>query len=60
MAEDLIIKELHKIRREHARKFEYNIQKIFIDFKQQEKKSRKKFVVLPILRKTVQKITESQ
>jgi len=50
MLTDPIIEEIHKIREEHARKFNYNLSAIFSDLKEQEKKSGKKFVSLPVKR----------
>lgn len=51
MKTDPIIEEIHKIRQEHAEKFNYNISAIFNDVKEQEKKSGRKFVSLPVKRK---------
>jgi hypothetical protein len=50
MLKDPIIEEIHKIREEHARKFNYNLSEIFNDLKEQERKSGRKFVSLPIKR----------
>lgn len=50
MWKDPIIEEIHKIREEHAKKFDYDLDKIFADLKKQEFKSGKKFVSLPIKR----------
>jgi hypothetical protein len=50
MLKDPIIEEIHKIREEHAKKFNYNLSAIFSDLKEQEKKSGKKFVSLPVKR----------
>lgn len=36
MLTDSIIKEIHKIREEHAKKFNYNLIEIFNDLKEQE------------------------
>ena len=38
MYEDEIIKEVRKAREEHAAKFDFDIEKIFLDLKEQEKK----------------------
>jgi len=46
-----IIEEIHKIRQEHAKKFNYDLQKISDDLKEQELKSGRKFVSLPVKRK---------
>ncbi|WP_446011573.1 hypothetical protein [Candidatus Electrothrix sp.] len=51
MRKDAIIEELHKIRQQHARKFGYDLRKIFTDLKQQEEKSSRKFITLPVQRK---------
>ena len=48
---DPIIEELHRIREEHAKKFNYNLRAMFDDLKQQEKRSGKTYVSLPIRRK---------
>jgi hypothetical protein len=50
MLTDPIIEEIHKIRDEHAKKFNYNLSEIFNDLKEQEKRSGKKFVSLPVKR----------
>lgn len=50
MLTDSIIEEIHKIRDEHAKKFNYNLTEIFNDLKEQEKKSGKKVVSLPVKR----------
>ena len=50
MLKDPIIEEIHKIREEHAKKFNYNLLAIFNDLKEQEKKSGRKFVSLPVKR----------
>jgi hypothetical protein len=51
MKTDPIIEEIHRIRQEHAEKFNYNLSAIFNDLKEQEKKSGRKFVSLPVKRK---------
>ncbi len=51
MWKDPIIEEIHRIRQEHAQKFNYDLQKNFEDLKEQELKSGRKFVSLPIIRK---------
>ncbi len=51
MKTDPIIEEIHRIRQEHAEKFNYNLSEIFNDLKEQEKKSGRKFVSLPVKRK---------
>jgi hypothetical protein len=51
MRKDAIIDELHEIRRDHARKFEHDLHKIFADLKNQERKSGRIFLALPVKRK---------
>ena len=48
MWEDPIVKEIHNIREEHARKFNFDLEKIFNDLKKQEKESGSKIISLPI------------
>jgi len=55
MKNDPIIEEIHRIRQEHAEQFNYNISEIFNDLKEQEKKSGRKFVSLPVKRKLLSK-----
>lgn len=55
MKTDPIIEEIHRVRREHAEKFNYNMSEIFSDLKKQEKQSGRKFVSLPIKRKILPK-----
>ena len=50
MLKDPIVDEIHKIREEHAQKFNFDLKKIYKDLKTQEKKSRYKTVSLPIKR----------
>ncbi len=50
MLKDPISEERQKRREEHARKFKYNLLAIFNDIKEQEKKSGRKFVSLPVKR----------
>lgn len=50
MWKDPIIEEIHKIRQEHAKKFNYDFNKIFDDLKKQELQSENKFISLPIKR----------
>ena len=38
MWEDPIVEKIHKIREEHARKFNFDLQAIYNDLKAQEKK----------------------
>lgn len=46
MYEDEIIKEVRKAREEHASKFDFDIEKIFLDLKEQEKKYSNRIVSL--------------
>jgi len=55
MKNDPIIEEIHRIRQEHAEQFNYNISEIFNDLKEQEKKSGRKFVSLPVKREILSK-----
>ena len=48
MWEDPIVKEIHNIREEHVRKFNFDLEKIFNDLKKQEKESGSKIISLPI------------
>lgn len=54
MRKDSIIDELHEIRRDHAQRFGHDLHKIFADLKDQERKSGKKFLALPVKRKQTQ------
>lgn len=51
MWKDPIVEEIHKFREEHAKKFDYNLEAIFKDLKERERKSGRKFISLPIKRK---------
>jgi hypothetical protein len=51
MWEDPIVKEIHKFREEHARKFNFDLRAIFLDLKEQEKKGKRQVVSLPIKRR---------
>lgn len=46
MYEDEIIKEVRKVREEHASKFDFDIDKIFLDLKELEKKYANRIVSL--------------
>ena len=48
MWEDPIVEQIHKIREEHAREFNFDLQAICDDLKEQEKKSVHQIVSLPI------------
>lgn len=50
MRKDAIIDELHEIRRDHARQCGHDLQKIFADLKEQERKSGRIFLALPVKR----------
>lgn len=56
MWEDPIVKEIHKIREEHAAKFNYDIDAMFQDLQAKEAQSGVKYVSfdpkLPVKRKT--------
>lgn len=47
MAEDPIVAEVRRVRAAHARKFNYELEAIFRDIKEQEKRSGKKFSRYP-------------
>lgn len=51
MWEDPIVKEIHKFREEHAKKFNFDLRAIFFDLKEQEKKEKRHVVSLPIKRR---------
>lgn len=55
MWQDPIIEQIHKIRQEHARKFNYDLRAIYDDLKQREKKSKQKKASLPIKRRIIKK-----
>ena len=48
MWHDPIVDEIHKIREEHAQKFNFDLKSIYDDLKKQEKKSGIQTVSLPI------------
>ncbi|MCK5055410.1 MAG: hypothetical protein KAT34_02040 [Candidatus Aminicenantes bacterium] len=48
MWEDPIVKEIHKFREEHAKKFNFDLRAIFFDLKEQEKRGKRHVVSLPI------------
>ncbi len=50
MRKDSIIDELHELRRDHAQQFGYDLHKIVADLKEQEQKSGRKFIALPVQR----------
>ncbi len=45
---DPIVEEIRKVREAHAAKFNYDLRAIYEDLKIQEKKSKRKFVNLPL------------
>ncbi len=47
MWKDEIVEEVRRVRDEYAAKFNYDLDAIYKDIKQQEKKSRRKIVSLP-------------
>ena len=47
MWSDPIVEEVRKVRGEHARKFNYDLQAIAADLKNQQKAGKRKFVTLP-------------
>jgi len=47
MIEDPIVEEIHKIRREHAAKFGFDVAAICADYREREKKSKLKVVSRP-------------
>ena len=51
MWNDPIVAELHAIREAHAQQFQYDVQAIFADLKQQEQHSGRRYVRLPIKRR---------
>jgi hypothetical protein len=55
MWRDPIIEQIHKIRQEHAGKFNFDLKAIFADLKEQEKKSEIKLISLPVKRRSVKK-----
>ncbi len=55
MWRDPIVEEIHKIREEHARKFNFDLKAIYNDLKQQEKKSGIQTVSLAVKRLQVDK-----
>ena len=47
MWEDKIVEEVRKVRDEYAARFNYDLEAIYKDIKEQEKKSQRKLVSLP-------------
>jgi hypothetical protein len=50
--QDPIVEEVRKTREEHAAKHGYDLERIFADLKEQEKKSGREYVTLPPKRLT--------
>jgi hypothetical protein len=51
MQPDPILEEIHRIRQEYAGQFNYDVYEIIRDLKEQEKKSGRIYVSLPVKRK---------
>jgi hypothetical protein len=47
MWNDPIVEEVRKVREEHAARFDFDLERIFQDLKEQEKKGGRKVVSLP-------------
>jgi hypothetical protein len=47
MWNDPIVEEVRKVRSDHAKKFNYDLQAIVADLQKQQKASKRKFVILP-------------
>lgn len=47
MADDPIVAEVRRIREEHAAKYGYDLEKIFVSLKEREKQSKRKFSSYP-------------
>jgi len=52
MWKDEIVEEIRKIRDAHAQKFNYDLKAIYLDLKEEERKSDMKFVSLTRKKKT--------
>jgi hypothetical protein len=48
MWKDQIVEEIHRIREEHAKTFNYNLDAIFVDWQKRQKESGRKIVSVPI------------
>ena len=55
MWQDPIVDEIHKIREEHAQKFNFDLKSIYGGLKKREKKSGVQTVSLPIKRLQIEK-----
>jgi len=51
MCDDPIVEEVRKIREEHAARFDYDLERIFQDLKEQERQSGREVISLPPKRK---------
>ncbi len=47
MWQEPIVEEVRKIRDEHAAKYDYDLERIFADLKEQERRRDREFVTLP-------------
>jgi hypothetical protein len=47
MWNDPIVEEVRKVRNEHAKRFNYDLQAIVADLRKKQKASQRKFVILP-------------
>ncbi len=47
MIDDPIVEDIHKVRQEYAKKFNYDIAAICADYREREKHSKHKLVTLP-------------
>jgi len=47
MWNDPIVEEVRKVRNEHAKKFNYDLEAIVADLKKQQKGNKRKFITLP-------------
>lgn len=53
MWNDPIVEEVRKVRDEHAKKFNYDLEAIAADLRKQQKAGKRKFVTLPPKKPTV-------
>jgi len=53
MWKDSIVEDVRKVREEHAAKFNYNLDAIYLDLKKQQKRSERKVISLPAKRAAV-------
>jgi len=52
MWDDPIVKEVRKIREEHAARFDYDLERIFQDLKEHERQSGREVISLPPKRRS--------